>query len=77
MALFQVTAGPKIGQPVRYFQNATTEYAAFITGVNGDGTVSISYLQPGATALGTASSVKYDYTSSIFFPSWRWPEEYI
>lgn len=76
MALFSQTSGPKLNQPVVY-RTGGTDYAAKITGINSDGTVSIAYFTPGSTTLGAASSVKNDQTAVTLTTSWRWPEEYL
>ena len=77
MALFTLTSGPKLSHPVTYSPSAGTNYAAIITQVNSDGTVSVAYFTSGSTTLGSATSVPNDQTGVKKNPSWRWPEEYL
>jgi hypothetical protein len=61
-------AGPQIGHMVIYRQNATTAYPAVITGVNANGTVSLTTFPPGA-APGSQANVVHDYSEKL---SGRW-----
>jgi hypothetical protein len=54
-------AGPQAGHLVIYRANATTAYPAIITGVNANGTVSLTTFPPGQSP-GTQSNVAHDYT---------------
>jgi hypothetical protein len=53
-------AGPQIGHVVIYRQNATTAYPAIITGVNANGTVSLTTFPPSAVPA-TQANVVHDY----------------
>ena len=77
MGLFTLTAGPKVNQPVTYSPSAGVNYAAIITQVNADGTISLAYFTSGSTTLGAATTVQNDQTGVTKYPSWRWPEEYL
>jgi hypothetical protein len=57
-------AGPQMGHMVIYRQNATTAYPAVITGVNANGSVSLTTFPPGS-APATQSNVVHDYSEKL------------
>jgi hypothetical protein len=60
--------GPQLGQTVIYRANGTTAYPALITGINSNGTVSLTTFPPGS-APGTQSNVQHDFSEKL---SGRW-----
>jgi hypothetical protein len=56
--------GPQLGQMVIYRANATTAYPAVITGVNANGTVSLTTFPPGG-APANQSNVVHDYSEKV------------
>jgi hypothetical protein len=60
--------GPQLGQMVIYRANATTAYPAVITGINANGTVSLTTFPPGQSP-GTQANVVHDYSEKV---SGRW-----
>lgn len=62
--------GPIHGQIVHY-NNSGTVIAAMITGINSDGTISLTTF-PAGSSPSTASNVRYDYTGAS--GTWWWSD---
>ena len=64
------SSGPLVGQDVYYQFSSTVVQSARITGVNSDGTVSLTTF-PAGSSPSTQASIHFDYTGAS--GTWRYP----